>query len=361
MRGFSFAAICIALAFFVSCGDSGNSGGGGITTGTAYVTLPSINSVAAFRVDSSANFTGIIGSPFTAGSSPTSVLVHPSTHFVYVVNRGSNNISLFTPDTRTGTLTEVMPRTPTGVDPVSMIMDANGGFIYAVNQASNSISVYSVNSSSGALTEITGSPFATPLQPTALTLSRSGNLLYVAHPNLAAVSAYAVASGVLQPVSGSPFSVAGTGPAALAAGASDHFLYVANSTSGNISIMTINGTTGALSEIVNSPITAGTAPIFLTLSSSGSFLYSLNLQSNNVSAYSADANTGALNALTGSPFSAGTGPVYSVIDSTSSTLFVVNQGGSTISHFAIQTDGTLKSSSTTKATGSAPSSIAFTN
>jgi len=72
----------------------------------AYVTLPQGNSVAAFRLEkNSGNLTPVIGSPFTAGTSPASILIHPSNKFAYVANQTGNDISLFNIDSETGELT----------------------------------------------------------------------------------------------------------------------------------------------------------------------------------------------------------------------------------------------------------------
>jgi 6-phosphogluconolactonase (cycloisomerase 2 family) len=198
-----------------------------------------------------------------------------------------------------------------------------------------------------------------------MTLSRAENLLYVANINLNSVSAFTVAGdGGLQAVSGSPFALAVTAnaPTALATGASDHFLYVANQVTSNISIMTINSTTGALSEILGSPFAiVGTAPNSITLDSTGSFLYVTNFGSGNISGFSVDANTGKLNALTKSPYTAGTNPSFSLISSNGTTLFVINPGSKNISHFTINSDGTLTSVTDSLSTPTAASSLAFTH
>src|SRR5438093_10975688 len=74
----------------------------------AYVTLPQGNEVAVFRLEkNSGNLTPVLGSPFTAGTSPVSVLIHPSNKFAYVANQTGNDISLFNIDSETGELTEV--------------------------------------------------------------------------------------------------------------------------------------------------------------------------------------------------------------------------------------------------------------
>ena len=372
-RWYGLAAIACLLTTLAACGAGSVTtgiGGSKNTAATVYVSLASLNAVAVYRVDSSNKFTSVLGSPFAVGTSPTSVLVHPSNKFIYVVNEGSDSISLLTPDSRTGVLTEVLPRTSTDVGPVAMIMNKAGSMIFVLNQASSTISVYSVNSSNGALTAVAGSPFSTAPHPSAIALCRSENFIFVANVNLNSVSTFSIDSGGALHAVGSPFPVGGTGPTALAAGISDHFLYVANELSGNISIMTINSTTGALSEILGSPFTetgtsgvstTSTGPNSIDIDPTGSFLYITNGQSNNVFAFNVDSTTGKLNPLSGSPVGTGTNPTFSLISPAGTTLFVGNPGSANITYFSINMDGTLTSNSNTLATTVAPSSMAFTH
>ena len=184
--------LAAGLAFLPGCG-------GGNSSHTAFVTLPQNNKVGSFRInDDTGQFTKVLGSPFDAGPSPASVVVHPSNNFLYVANQGSDDISLFTIDSRSGELTEVTPRTEAGADPVALALSPSGNFLFALNQLSSSISVYSVDAGSGALSEISGSPFSTFQNPIAMTLAPSGNFLYIAHPNLSLVSGYSVSSGTLR-------------------------------------------------------------------------------------------------------------------------------------------------------------------
>jgi 6-phosphogluconolactonase (cycloisomerase 2 family) len=230
--------IAMGLASLAGCGSS--------STHTAYVTLPNLNAVAAYRINnSSAKFTTIVGSPFPAGNSPSSVVVHPSGRFVYVSNRIDNTISLFTIDSAIGSLKEVLPRTPAGLTPGFLVMDAPGNFLFALNQVSSSVSVYSINSGSGALTAVAGAPFATAPNPVALAIAPSGKFLYVLNANLSAVFAYTISSGVLQPIAGLPAQV-GNGALAITVDPAETFVYVANATDSTVSVLGINSSGGAL-------------------------------------------------------------------------------------------------------------------
>jgi 6-phosphogluconolactonase (cycloisomerase 2 family) len=342
----SMVFLTIGLATLLGCSST--------STHTAYASLPNANAVAAFRIDNhTARFTTILGSPYPAGNSPASVLVHPSNKFVYAANQSDNDISLFTIDRAIGSLHEVLPRTPTGLTPVSLIMDKGGNFLYALNELSGSISVYSINAGSGALTAIAGSPFPTFTHPNALAITPSAKFLYVLNANLAAVFAYTVTSGVLQPLPGLPVQV-GNGPLAITVDPAETFVYVANSTDNTVSVLSINSSTGALTLLGSFP--TGTTPASLAVV--GSYLYVANLGSSNVSAFSVAPSTGVLTQITTSPFTAGTSPLFEVVDPNGLFLYVGSQASKSISVFSINaTTGALTNTGQSASTSASPSSM----
>ncbi len=73
------------------------------------------------------------------------------------------------------------------------------------------------------------------------------------------------------------------------------FAYVANAGSNNVSMYTIDGTTGALTS--TGTVAAGTRPVSVAVDPSGEFAYVANAGSNNVSMYTIDGNTGALTSI----------------------------------------------------------------
>ena len=87
-------------------------------------------------------------------------------------NQGSNNISAFALDATTGALT-VVAGSPfaAGTEPSSVTVDPTGMFAYVVNSGADTVFVYSIDATTGALTPIGGSPFATATQPTAIAIS----------------------------------------------------------------------------------------------------------------------------------------------------------------------------------------------
>jgi 6-phosphogluconolactonase (cycloisomerase 2 family) len=342
-RGLSRLAIAFVLAIFLP-GCSNN-----IATRNAYVTLPTINQILAYRVNNkNGQLMRVFGGTFNAGMSPSSVVVHPSTHFVYVANSGENDISLYNVDSSSGTLREVLPRTTTALNPVSLAMDPSGNFLYVVNRGINGVSSYAIDASKGTLTAVAGTPVAAGFSPSNAAVTPSGKFLYVPNTNSNSVSAYAIINGGLQPVLGSPFLI-GNGPQAIAIDPAEHFVYITNTSDSTISVLSIDSTTGALTNIVGSPFQvvqinntgAATGPVSLAIHPSGTLLYIANQISGDLTFYALTAN-GTPIETTNSPYASGHGTSYVVAESTGNFIYVVNQSNHTISVYGVNTtDGTL--------------------
>ena len=75
----------------------------------------------------------------------------------------------------------------------------------------------------------------------------------------------------------------------------------------------ITPSSGALS-LSGSPIAAGILPASIVLDPSGQFAYVANDSSGSISVYAVDTTTGALTPVSGSPFAAGNQPRSIAID-----------------------------------------------
>ena len=295
-----------------------------------YVANTGSNNVSAYTIDPATGaLTEIAGSPFATGALLRTVAIDPSGQFAYVANVLSNNVSAFTIDPATGGLTPVSGSPfAAGTAPATVVVHPAGQFVYVANcgsvgcQGANpgSVSAYAIDTTSGALTEITGSPFAAGTTAFWVTLDPSGQFAYVTNLRSNNVSAYTIdaTTGALSEIIGSPFA-AGLDPLAVAVDRTGQFAYVANcgneslgcqaSSPGNVSAYTIDGATGALSPISDSPFAAGTTSVSLTVDPTGQFVYVANRDSNDVSAFAIDPATGALTPVTDSPFPAGSKPL----------------------------------------------------
>ena len=333
----------LGLASLVSCG-SGSVGK------TVYIIGLGTSQVAQLQVSSSGVLTAT-PNVASVGANPTFILIEPRKRFAYVadssngVSQGAvsqlsvaTNTGVLSPITLTNAVSvgqPVLPQ-PVGTNPVALAVDAGGNFLFVANKGSNSISVFSIVSD-GTLSEVKGSPFPTAKGPVGLALH--GNNLFVANQGTAQVSAYTFdsSSGVLSQVSGSPYA-AGTSPTAIAIDPGGKFVYVADG--GQNAILTFSVSSGGLSASSGSTA-AGTLPVSLNVSPSGGLLFVANQGSNNVSVFTIDSGSGALTAASGSPYSNGTGPTYVHTDGSGGFLFVANGGSNDVSVFTIGSNGAL--------------------
>src|SRR5580693_2780484 len=96
------------------------------------------------------------GSGTTGTSDVTNITVTCTTNpprFLYVVNRGSGNVSGYTIDLTDGSLTEIAGSPfAAGGNPVAIAVDPTGAYVYVVNQLSANVSAFTVNRLTGALT-----------------------------------------------------------------------------------------------------------------------------------------------------------------------------------------------------------------
>ena len=301
----------------------------------AFATNRQSNTVTAFRVGTDGGLLQASGTPTSpnpapVGTAPSAVAVSEDTQFLYIANRGSDSVTAFTIGA-TGTLTLIPPEAGTpnpvaagGSAPVSLIGSSNDRFLYVANSADNTVSVFQIEAS-GLLKLVppTGS-FRNPIAvggtaPSALALSATGQFLYVANSTSDNVTVFQVeTSGLLTlvPPTGAatnPVSVGGTSPNGIAVAPNGQVLYTANG-GGNVSAFTV-GSNGLLTLVPAAgsspnPIPAGTTPSAITISQDGLFLYVAN-RGGNVSAYTIVSGSGTLIPLTpllGNPFPAGNSP-----------------------------------------------------
>src|SRR5437879_4051946 len=89
--------------------------------------------------------------PWLAGANPEAIIVDPSNRFAYVTNVGGGNVSAYTIDGATGTLTSI-PFSPylVGGTPYAAAVDPSGSFLYITSEsAPYSVSAFAINPSSG--------------------------------------------------------------------------------------------------------------------------------------------------------------------------------------------------------------------
>lgn len=359
------AGSTIALAvLLVSCGASN-------TIDFLYVTSNQDNpgQINVYEVNSqSGALYQIADSPYPSGGrNPVYEVASPNGLDLYVANHDDNTIVQFLIGTD-GKLYPVQTVNTPGTEPVAMAMNSAGTFLYVLdyyapaapgqpsftdlNPGPGAVIVYPVNAKSGNL----GTPLTTgnanywtvQCFPSNLGLTPNGNFLYVANPNTVlvttsppvtgtvpilpsscpasgTVSAFAVSSSGLAPVTGSPFSTgSGSAPTAVIAGPSNSSVYVTDGVLNKLYNLTVQSN-GGLS--LASTLPTGTEPMGGTVVA-GKFLYITNYQGGTISLYSLASGSPSLVSTTTSGAS---GPLCAIVDPESQRfLFTADYTGGTI-------------------------------
>jgi len=335
----------------------------------AYVVNQGSNTVAssisAYTIDAkNGHMTAVSGSPFEDGGSGTfvfaaSVAVDPSSRFAYVAN-GNNTLSAYTIDATTGALTTIGSPIAAGPQPNSVTVDPSGRFVYVANGGSGnpntpSVSAYAINASTGALTAITGSPFATGGSKTAsvaVTMDPTGQFVYVASVSLIAgsgnISALTInpSTGALTTVSGSPFGATNiNGPGSVAVDASGRFAYVANlgmvNSEYEMSAFAINSATGALAFLNYSPnLGAGTNSV--ATDPSGQFAYGTQIAVSELVALGFNSTNDTFSLLDSDVCIVNNGSAAIAVDPSGKFAYVANSEANNVTACSInQTTGDL--------------------
>jgi 6-phosphogluconolactonase (cycloisomerase 2 family) len=349
MKARILLASLLMMAGLVGCGSG--------TKQFLYTTGPGTPEIFQFRLNQNGTITALNPPNSAAGTSPVSVLIHPSGNFFYIANFAGSTVTLLSVNKGNGQLSIPTPPTPippspssppnvfnTQAGPVSLAITPNGSFLYALNQTAGNISAFTIDPTTGNLTVIpppgNAPAFGTLVAPRSMALSTDGTTLFVASPSQHSITAFAIDSkGVLtQP--NPPLVLGATAtPAFVLTEPTGHFVYVADSTNSVVLGFSI-GSGGALTPVNGSPFPVGAQPVALTATPNGALLYVANQASNNVSAFVIDAHSGALGAVSGSPFpSGGKGPSYLAASGT--FLYVAEVGTNDVAALAIGTNGTL--------------------
>jgi DNA-binding beta-propeller fold protein YncE len=240
-----------------------------------------------------------------------------------------------------------------------MTMDSTGNFLFVATAPTGAIltvngtdttadlpspgvAVYAI--ASGSLTQVAGSPFALPVQQPGQAPS----------PSALAVTP-TVFPAQFAPWSGTP------APSA-------EYLYVADSID-NVVVNFSVSSSGVLAQTPTAFTPTGTLPSGVIVDPCNRFAYVANATTNNVTAYTICSVVSqtclqadySLHEVTGSPYPVGDLPGPMAVDPFGKALYVVNTGSSTISLFGIgsSTGSLAPLSPSTAATNLGPNSIAI--
>jgi 6-phosphogluconolactonase (cycloisomerase 2 family) len=107
---------------------------------SAFLFVAEINSgLRVLSVGTGGTLNEVSGSPYPVGTGPTGVILDTTGSYVYVANKGSNNISAFTLTTASGKLTAIAgsPFSSGGQLPIGMVNDNSKKYLAVINSGSN--------------------------------------------------------------------------------------------------------------------------------------------------------------------------------------------------------------------------------
>ena len=330
-----------------------------------YATNELAGTVATYAIDSSTGALSVVGSPAITGTggfpAPRGVAVDYRGKFAYVTNLYGDTVVTYEINSATGSLTAVSSiSTPTGTGPLGVVVDPAGKFLYV---AQTWLASYAINSATGALSFVsdyteTDSEFFN------LSMNPSGDYVY-GTVGINGVLSYGInrTTGTLTfrgSWQSSPVDTAN----GVAVDPNGKYAYVAmsgdsDSSVGGVYILSLNATTGALTQQGSLMATNGHAQA-LVVHPTGKFLYVTS--NDTVIAYAINSTTGALSAI-GSPLNldVNSSPTGITADRSGKFVYVVNSGTNTIASFAINPrTGALTSVGTTS-TGAATLPKAITS
>jgi YVTN family beta-propeller protein len=320
-----------------------------------YVANSGSDNVSMYSINpGTGDLTPLVPPRIGAGSQPVSVAVDPSGRFAYVANFGSNDVSMFAIDSATGALTSIASPVPAGSGPVSVAVAADpsglfGKFVYVVNAGSDDISMYTVDSTTGILTPI-GSPVTAQSGPVSVAVHPSGKFAYVATESCPGVLNSCFGQYTINTTTGAlslteQKSAGSTLATSIAVDPSGRFVVL---TDGFVQfwMFAVNATTGALTgtDFTSTDHT----PTAAAIDPSGRFAYVTTAGpvspprsfygSSGVWMYSLDTN-GRLTFM--GTIGAGSYPTAIAIDPSGKFAYVASSGSQSVSIYSIAPDGTL--------------------
>ena len=231
----------------------------------AYVTNYGSGDVSAYAINARTGaLKQVHGSPFKISprAVPTAVAVDPVGSFAYVTDYGKaypyqiGRVYAFAIDARTGALTRIKGSPfEAGYGPDSLAIDRAGKFVYVTNY-SGDVSGYAINANTGFLTQVPGSPFRAGNYASGVAIDPDGKFAYV--PSAFQVFAYAIDARSGELALREKASAPGTVDA-VAIDSAGKFAYVPAADDG-VSAYTIDASSGMLTPVSGSPFSAGGGP-----------------------------------------------------------------------------------------------------
>ena len=276
-----------------------------------------------------------------------SVLLSPDSHWLFVCNAGSGEISVFETLPR-GELQLTDKVASGGGQPLSLTL--NGSLLYVLNATANgnNDNVTAFHFGCGNLTMLPGSSrplSAASTTPTQVSFSRDGDALVVTEKITGLIDTWLLGHDGMA-MDQQTFMSVGTWPFGFAFGRGNR-LFISEAAAGAPNGSSVSSyelsDSGGLAVISGKVPTEQTAACWLVLTYDGRYVYTANAGSASISGFLVHRN-GSLELLDNPSLPAMTGmhPADMAFSQDGRVLFSLNNGDGTISAFGVKSDGSLE-------------------
>lgn len=267
-----------------------------------YVLNEGSDSMSVYSIDPGTGaITPMPFSPVSLGSGTwNTVAVHPGGSPV-IVSNGATGSGAFSFNITSTTATPAVgnPFLVGATSAFSSRFSRDGAYFYVGGNTGSVIAGFSVSVADGVLTTLSGSPFPAGATNTiAYATDASGRLFGVDTND--AIRVFTSTNGILSPVTGNPFISGLTQRRFGLIHPNGNFYIVAGNSGNNVGVYQISGSGAAttVAPVAGSPFaTGGTTANVLAMNQAGTFLYVGNRVSRNVSRFAVDPATGILSGL----------------------------------------------------------------
>jgi 6-phosphogluconolactonase len=231
-----------------------------------------------------------------AGQTWGAVAVHPSGSPVIVGNSTSGFLLSFNVTPTTLTEAAGSPFSMGGANPFSIAFSRDGRYVYGGGNVGSEIAGFGVTPSTGVLTALPGSPFPSGgLSPVGYVTDTAGRLFIAALQNMSDARVFTTVDGVPTGVTGNPFPATSLNQPVRGVLHPAGYYVVAARNSSNVGVFRINGTGAAttLTAVSGSPFSSGGASTNTLAIAPRDLILAGNGGSRNLTVFRINPSTGA--------------------------------------------------------------------
>jgi 6-phosphogluconolactonase len=281
------------------------------------------------------------GLALSSGAGPGRQDLQSTPSWLFVVNAGSNDLSVFHVSSAFPAALSITDRASSGgTYPISVTV--SGNWVYVLNAGTSTVPANIAGyylTREGTLISIPGSvqPLSGITQPAQISFNPSGTALVVTEKSTGLIDTYTVNEFG---VASAPTSYSSSGSTPFGFAFNDRgFLVVSDAASGALSSYSL--TSGGVLTSISGPVSDGqAAPCWVAITADGRYAYTTDAHSSTISSY-VIGHDGSLTLLQGVAATTGTTDTDMAMSSGSRFLYIYDAGANEIQAFNVHLNGQL--------------------